>query len=174
MSIESKSAEEAYPLNSLTPEQLIKIIYEKEEEILTLRNDISKAYAENQNQIKRFNRDLEEVKKFGITKLLEALIPIYGNMELAILSSLKTNELTSLLDGCKINLKTFESKLKEFGIVVIDPQKGEAFDPNIHEALALVLTEEIPEGHVYSTHQKGFALNNRVIRPARVSVSKIS
>jgi len=167
--ITDENVEEAAEISS---EALQEKVQRLEEELAKKEDALLRSRADLQNQAKRRARDVEEARQYGITKLLEALLPLRDSMELGIYAALEEHKLEALLEGYQLNLKSLDSTLAQFGVELIAPESGEAFDPNLHEALSTVPTGEVPAGSIFQTHQKGVCLNGRVIRPARVSVAK--
>ena len=78
----------------------------------------------------------------------------------------------SILDGVGLTLDLFENTLAKFGFVAIDPERGDVFDPQRHEAMSMVPDADLDKNHVVNVLQKGYELNGRVIRAAMVMVSQ--
>lgn len=153
-------------------EALQHALKEKEQALAKAQDELLRARAELQNQAKRAERNVEDARKYGVTRLLEALLPLRDSMELAIEAAREKHRVKPLLEGNVLNLKTLDSILKNFGVELIEPEKGEDFDPNLHEAISEAPSSDVSPDSILQTHQKGASLNGRVIRPARVTVSK--
>ncbi|WP_456325410.1 nucleotide exchange factor GrpE [Desulfonauticus submarinus] len=160
---------------SLSNEELKKLCEEKicpecaqlkEKEELVLRT-----LADSENLKKRLAREKEEFCKFATSNLLEDLLPIIDNLELALSHSQKQNECKSLTEGIEMTLKMFRDVLKKYGLIPVG-EVGEKFDPNIHEAMGQEEREDVEEGMVCQMYQRGYKLHDRLLRPARVIVSK--
>ncbi len=128
--------------------------------------------AELENQRKRGQRDLENALKYGAEKLLSDLLPVKDGLEMAIASLGDKPEAAALRTGVDMTLKLLESALERQGVSEVSPAKGEAFDPEWHEAMATQESAEVPADRVLATVQKGYKLNGRLLRPARVLVAR--
>lgn len=128
-----------------------------------------RAVAELDNLRKRNARELENARKFGAEKLAQALLPVRDSIE-AALAAADTVDVATLLEGERATLRLLDEALAVAGIREIDPQ-GETFDPNKHEAMTLQPTRDAPPDSVVVVVQKGYELNERLLRPARVVVA---
>ena len=131
-----------------------------------------RAVAEQDNIRKRGQRDLEGALKYGVEKLAGELLPVKDSLEMALASIETHPEAESLRAGIEMTLKLLAQALEKQGVKEVNPTKGEAFNPELHEAMAAQPTAEVPEHAILSTVQKGYALNGRLLRPARVLVAK--
>lgn len=131
-----------------------------------------RAVAEADNIRKRTAQDIERERKYALEKFINSLMPVYDALEKALEYSDRNNEATkATLDGVENTLTLFLKELSSFGVERLDPT-GQPFDPNLHQAISMVPSADVPNGHVLSTMQKGFTLNGRVVRPAMVVVAK--
>lgn len=138
---------------------------EYEDKLLRLRAEID-------NQKKRSARELEKAEKYAISGLLEALLPVRDSMELGFNTAMQNASVPAILEGMKLTLNQFESVLGRFGVNIIDPS-GQLFNPKEHEAMSVVESNDVPINTVVEVFQKGYRLQDRLIRPALVSVSKL-
>ena len=129
-----------------------------------------RSQADFDNYRKRSAREKEEAVRYANSSLLERLIPIIDNFELG-LAAAGSAENSPILAGMSMVAKQLADFLTESGVTAIDAT-GEAFDPNIHEAIAHEASGTVPEGHVIRQVRKGFKLKDRLLRPANVIVSK--
>jgi molecular chaperone GrpE len=143
-----------------------------EEVIAELNDKILRAAAELENLRKRHQKDLENARKYGSEGILGSLVPVRDSLDLAMQSSEKEMP-DSLKEGLEATLKLFDSCLENFGVESINP-KGRIFDPNLHEAMVMQVDDSKEEGTIVEVIQKGFKLHDRVLRAARVIVSKKS
>jgi len=128
--------------------------------------------AETENVRKRMERELDKVRKYALEKFANELLPVVDSMELGLAAAEKPEtEIQAVRDGLALTLKMFTDVLKKFDIVEVNPQ-DEKFDPQLHEAMTLQTVPNVPDNTVIYVHQKGYQLNNRLLRPARVVVSK--
>lgn len=128
--------------------------------------------AENDNLQKRAERDLEKAHKFGLEKFTLELLPIKDSIELGLEAATKPDtDLNTIREGIELTLKMFSSALEKFGITEIHPQ-DQKFDPHLHEAMSMQPIPNVADNTVIYVHQKGYQLNERLLRPARVVIAK--
>ena len=135
----------------------------------TLNGQYVRIAADFDNFRKRAQRDKDEARQFANQGLLEKLLPVLDNFEMA-LTAVKDAD-PSVRDGVQMILDQLLSVLKESGVVPVDAL-GQPFDPNLHEALSQEETTDAEEGTVVQQVQCGYKLNDRLVRPARVVVAK--
>lgn len=141
---------------------------DKREQDIQLR-----AQAEIQNIRRRTEQDVEKAHKFALEKFSKELLNVVDNLErgLDALDKAVTDETTqALVDGVEMTHKEFVNTLAKFGVVAIG-EIGEAFNPELHEAISMQPAEGIESNHISSILQKGYTLHGRVIRPAMVIVA---
>lgn len=126
--------------------------------------------AEVDNTNRRVERDIANAHKYALEKFALELLPIIDSLERAITIS---EEKHSVLEGVDLTLKMFYAALEKFGIQQVDPLM-QLFNPELHQAVATEVNMDVPSGTVLNVLQKGYLLNNRLIRPALVVVSKAS
>lgn len=143
-----------------------------EEVIAELNDKILRAAAELENLRKRHQKDLENARKYGAEGILSSLVPVRDSLDLAMQASEKEMP-DSLKQGLEATLKLFDGCLENFGVESINA-KGRIFDPNLHEAMVMQVDDSKEEGTILEVIQKGFKLHDRVLRAARVIVSKKS
>ena len=144
-----------------------------EGEIEALKDQLLRTVAESENIRRRASRDVENAHKYANEKLLEDLLPVLDSLEKALELPDQSDDAKTVLEGIEISLRMFRETLERGGVVVVDPL-GEPFDPSKHEALAMVPNEEVEPNSVIEVVQKGYLLNERVVRAARVVVSAAS
>ena len=128
-----------------------------------------RAVAELDNVRKRATRDVENARKYGVERLVSELLAVSDSMEAALASGEGTDA-AALLEGNEATLKLLASVIAKFGVEQIDPA-GEPFDPERHEAMTMVPNPDVEPNTVIDVIQKGYALNGRLVRPARVVVA---
>ena len=160
-------------LESKKIKELALTIDKLEDEKLVIQEQMLRALADYQNLVKDSEKR-NELRYFQLKKSLsESVIPSLDALNLAIKTSknLKLDEQSkSWLDGILATIQTLEKSFAEIGIKQFLPAKGDKFDPAIHEAVATV--EGGKSGEIYDLVQPGYILDNTVIKPARVVVSK--
>ena len=132
-------------------------------------NSYVRAVAELDNYRKRMDRELDNARKYAIERFAQELIGVVDSLE-AGLNAAGANSAPALLEGTHATLKQLQRAFEKAGIKVIDPQ-GQPFDPAWHEAMVAQPSDQ-PANTVLSVIQKGYSLNGRLLRPARVVVSK--
>ena len=142
---------------------------EAQEAIAELNERIVRLTADFDNFRKRAQREKDEARQFANQGLLEKLLPVLDNFEMA-LTAVKDAD-PSVRDGVQMILDQLLGVLKESGVEPVDAM-GQPFDPNFHEALSQEETTEVEEGTVVQQVQRGYKLNDRLVRPARVVVAK--
>ena len=140
-----------------------------QEERDSLKDQVLRTRAEFDNYRKRLNREAEQNKKMATEELVRDLLPILDNLELALEHGKESAE--GLTEGVQMVYNQLHEALTRHGLETIE-SKAVPFDPNVHEALMQAPSDEVPEGHVLQTFQKGYRLYERVIRPAKVVVSQ--
>jgi molecular chaperone GrpE len=131
-----------------------------------------RAVAEQDNIRKRGQRDLEQALKYGLDRVLGDLLPVKDSLEMALQAAGDKPETAALRTGVDMTLRLLSQALEKQGVTEISPAKGEAFDHEWHEAMATQESAEVPADAVLVTVQKGYQLNGRLLRPARVLVAK--
>ena len=142
---------------------------EAQEAIAELNERIVRLTADFDNFRKRAQREKDEARQFANQGLLEKLLPVLDNFEMA-LTAVKDAD-PSVRDGVQMILDQLLGVLKESGVEPVDAM-GQPFDPNLHEALSQEETTEVEEGTEVQQVQRGYKLNDRLVRPARVVVAK--
>lgn len=128
-----------------------------------------RAAAEMENVRKRAARDVENAHKFALERFAKDLLAVCDSLEMALVAE-GTPSIESLQEGNEATLKLLGTVLQRFGVEQVDPQ-GEPFDPNLHEAMTMQPSDDVEPGSVITVFQKGYALNGRLLRPARVVVA---
>ena len=128
-----------------------------------------RAAAEVENIRKRAARDVENAHKFALEGFGREMLGVRDSLEMG-LAAAESADADSLREGSEATLKLLTTALERFGIVEVDPE-GEPFDPELHEAMTMQPSAEVEPGSVLTVIQKGYTLNGRLLRPARVIVA---
>ena len=126
--------------------------------------------AEFDNYRKRAARDLENAHRFAVERFAQELVPALDGFELAIANA-GSSDVAGLIEGQAATLRLLLKAFEKAGIATLDPT-GQPFNPNEHEAMVAQPSADYPPGTVLQTVQKGYVLNGRLLRPARVIVSR--
>ena len=129
-----------------------------------------RAMAELDNVRRRAEREVSNAHRYGSEKIISSLLPVVDSLEQAL--QLAVNDTDSAMrEGLELTMKLFVDALEKFDVVQLNPLNA-PFDPQEHEAMSIMNAPDAPPNTVITVFQKGYKLNDRVIRPARVIVSK--
>lgn len=128
------------------------------------------AQAEMENLRKRMRRDYEDQLKYAAMPLLKDFLPVLDNLQRAISAAGSNEAAAGLVEGVQMVVKQFEDTLQKHHCHPI-PTEGELFDPNFHEAISQMPSQQYPEGVVAHQAVQGYQLHERVVRPSQVIVS---
>jgi molecular chaperone GrpE len=154
------------------PEELKKKLEETEKELKESRDRLLRVAADFENYKKRAAKEREDYLKFANADLIKEILPFMDNLERAINHSEKSNDAQSLVDGARLTLQGLLQRLGKFGVTTVE-SVGKPFDPAVHEAMLVVETDQHEPNQVVEEFQRGYLLNDRLVRPASVSVSKL-
>ena len=133
-----------------------------------------RAKAEAENVQRRAQVQVANARKYGIERFAAELLTVCDSLELARTVDIQQENQTALEqmhEGLDLTLKLMDSVFQKFSLTVLDPQ-GEKFDPEKHQAMSMVESDEIAPGYVVQVVQKGYLLHDRLLRPAMVLVAK--
>ncbi len=153
---------------SVAAEDVSKLQAERDE----LFQRLARATADFQNMRKRLEAESDQRLQYANAALIKSLLPVIDNFERALIVDPKKTDSNAILKGMQIVHDQWMSVLKNQQVDEIHPKPGEAFDPSRHEALMQQASDKFPEGSVVLVLQKGYSLQDRVLRPAQVAVSK--
>lgn len=142
-----------------------------EAELTELRNDVLRARAEADNTRKRAERDVEAAHKYGLERFVGELLPVKDSMDMGLSAAGTATDVATLREGMELTLKMLEDMFAKLGVRVVDPL-GEPFDPEFHQAMTMEDSAEAAPGTVLRVMQKGYLLNDRLVRPALVVVAR--
>ena len=154
--------------HEMSPEERLSAALQ---EIEALRNEKLRILADTENFKKRLLREKDEQCKFAVSGLVEELLVVLDNLELA-LSHCRSNEACQdLLTGVDMTRSAMLDVLRRHGLTPIAVEPGAAFDPNLHEALGHEVRDDLEPGVVARVLQTGYTLKERLLRPAKVMIS---
>jgi molecular chaperone GrpE len=163
--------EEDIPLGEMTKDQLIEKISEVQASADTNMDNYLRSQAEMENMKKRFQKDRQDLIKYGNETLTKQLLPVADNLEKALDHSEDENSIEALREGVDLTLKGLMNVLEKAGVEVVEAV-GASFDPNFHEAVSEQEDDRAAPGTVLKELQKGYLLNQRLVRPAMVIINK--
>jgi molecular chaperone GrpE len=162
----AEPAENGEPVPAPTPEQLLAEAEARAAEHWTAYLRVA---AELENFRKRAAREIDAARQFGVERLAAELLPVADSLGLA-LNVAATTDPATLAEGHRATLRLLQTAFERAGITELDPA-GQPFDPRLHEAMTTRPSADHPAGTVVQVVQKGYVLNGRLLRPARVIVS---
>lgn len=133
-----------------------------------------RAMAEADNARRRAEQDVANAHKYAIDKFAVEVLSVRDSLELARAVEIKSDDseaLAKMHEGIDLTLKQIDSVFEKFNLVVMNPQ-GEKFDPEYHQAMSMVESDDVEPNHILTVVQKGCLLNDRLIRPAMVIVAR--
>jgi molecular chaperone GrpE len=169
---ESRGEEREIPVDKMNKAQLLDKVKEIQETAESRYDQYLRSQAEMENMKKRFQREKAELVRFSNESLVKQLLPVLDNLEKAIQHSKERNAVKALTEGVELTLKGLRDTLEKTGLKGIEAE-GEPFDPNFHEAMFEQESEAAEPGTVLQEVEKGYLLNDRLIRPAKVVVSRL-
>ena len=136
------------------------------------RESVLRVKAEMENLRRRTEIDVEKAHKFALEKFVNELLPVLDSLDRALEVANKDNEeMAPMIEGIELTRKSMLDVVAKFGVQVV-ADINVPMDPNVHQAIAMVESEEVAAGNVLMVMQKGYTLNGRTIRAAMVSVAK--
>jgi len=170
--ISDQAESESESKTDTSEEDIEQQLLEAQATIKDYWDQIMRLKAEIENNIKRSSRDIENAHKFALRNFAESLLPILDSMEMGQQAADSDKaSLSSIAEGSQLTMSMFVQALEKHGLKQIDPV-GESFDPDQHQAISIVEDENAESNTVISVMQKGFSLNDRLVRPAMVVVAK--
>jgi len=155
----------------LSHEQLLLTLQDAKAKADQHWNQLLLARAELDNNRRRNEREVENAHKYALEKFVRELLPVKDSLELGLAAAAgEGSELEKLREGMELTLKMLAAAMEKFGVSEVDP-KGEKFDPERHQAMAMQESPTAEPNSVLTVYQKGYLLNNRLIRPAMVVVA---
>jgi len=132
--------------------------------------------AEMENVRRRTEKEVANARKFGVEKMINEILPVKDSMELGLKAAtdldVEDESVHKICEGMELTLKMMVDALTKIGVKEISPQEGDAFNAEFHQAMSM---QEIPgkeSNSIVAVMQKGYLLNERLIRPAMVMVAK--
>lgn len=149
-----------------TPEAVIEALKAEMEQ---LRAESLRERADLDNQRKRLAREVEMARKFANERLLGDLLPLFDSMEAGLGAAAEGDPLRA---GMELTLRQLHRIAEANGLLEVAPAAGDVFDPERHQAMSMIDAPGVAPGAVVQTFQKGYLLNERLLRPALVVVAK--
>ena len=150
-------------------DQFTDKLAEYENKLGEMREVLLRERAEIENQRKRLQRDLDQARRYANERLLGDLLPVCDSLERGL--AVENSDVDALREGMDLTLKALLKVAENNGLQQVDPL-GEAFDPERHQAMSMIDAPQAKPNSVVSVMQKGYVLNERLLRPALVAVAK--
>lgn len=144
---------------------------EAEQELAEYKESMLRMHAEMENLRKRLIKDLERSRRRALEDIMNDLLPVRDSLERGLETDGATTTVEAMKEGKALIVKMLGKVMADHGLKEIDPV-GEAFNPELHQAMAMQETDEHQAGTVIEVMQKGFLLHDRLIRPAMVVVAR--
>jgi molecular chaperone GrpE len=144
-------------------------------EIVKLKDAFLRAKAEEDNIRRRSEKEVANSRKFAVEGFAKEMVNVHDSLKLALsveLAEGADQAVKSIHEGVSITLKQLESAFAKFSVSEIAPESGDKLDPNLHQAMSMIASEEVDPGQIISVIQVGFSLHDRLLRPALVVVAK--
>jgi molecular chaperone GrpE len=156
----------------LKDDDLAAALEKAKEEALEARDKLLRLAADFENQKKRLQREKENSLKYAEENIIREILPCIDNLERALSQDQRGEDFgRQLLEGVQLTIKGLMDALEKVGLKPL-PSVGEPFDPNFHEALAMEASKDVPEQRIIMEFEKGYMLKDRLLRAAKVVVSK--
>ncbi|WP_435927522.1 nucleotide exchange factor GrpE [Dryocola sp. BD613] len=153
-------------------EQIADLTAQLEEVQQRERDSLLRTKAEMENLRRRTELDIEKAHKFALDKFVNELLPVIDSLDRALEVADKSNpDLAAMIEGIELTQKSMLDVVRKFGVEVVG-DINVPFNPDVHQAIAMVESEDVAPNHVLMVMQKGYTLNGRTIRAAMVSVAK--
>lgn len=150
-------------------ERITAQLAEAERNVAELRETLLRERADIENQRRRLQRELEQARRFANERLLSDLLPVCDSLEQGL--AVESNDIAPLREGMQLTLRSLLKVAESNGLKPIDPLH-QPFDPEQHQAMNMVESDQHPPDTVVAVMQKGYTLNDRLLRPALVAVAK--
>ena len=173
--IDETVMESAAEAKTETEENTVEALEAKLAEVQAKADDnwdqLVRARAEMENIRRRSERELVNAHKYALEKFAQELLPVIDSMEMGVLAAQdESADVSKLREGTEMTLKMFETAIEKFGIKSVHPH-GESFNPEHHQAMTMIDSDEHEPNMIIDVMQKGYLLNERLVRPAMVVVS---
>ena len=144
-----------------------------QEEVAMAKDAVLRAQADAINAQRRAEMEVEKARKFALERFAQDLLPVVDNLGRALEASSGSegDDLSAVVEGVELTLKSLVDVLSKNGITPVDPH-GEPFDPQVAQAMSMIENPDVEPNTVIAVMQKGYLLKDRLLRPAMVMVSK--
>lgn len=158
-------------IESSAAKTIEQVYHEREKsrsEVEALSNRIDDIESDFQQYKVQKDRQISALKETAAKDFIKDILPVREDMARAV----DAEDASTIREGIEITLKKFDKALTDEGVTIIEPQHGDDVDPNVHEVMSTVSTDDVPEGKIIESHRPGYRIGDLVLRPARVTVSE--
>ncbi|KAA3624439.1 MAG: nucleotide exchange factor GrpE [Proteobacteria bacterium] len=144
-------------------------------ELAELKDEYLRARAEAENVRRRSEQEVAKARKYAVENFALELLAVKDSLDLAADVELGERDdpvVANMHEGLALTRRQFDTVFEKFGIAVIDPTQGDKMNPDLHQAMSLQESGDVPPNHILQVIQKGFTLNDRLLRPAMVIVAR--
>ena len=160
----------------LAAAELATLLAKAESELADTKDKLLRALAETENQRRRAQREREDAQRYAASNFAKELLDVADNLRRALSSvdaqSLRDEHAKGLLEGVAATERALLAAFERHGLKRVEPQIGERFDPNLHEAMFEVPNTGQPPGSIVQVLQAGYRMHDRLLRPAMVGVAR--
>ncbi len=171
--VEEASAEAGPDSNSDKPsyDELVLALQQSQAKAEESREQALRVQAELENTRRRAERDVQGAHKFALEKFVNELLPVKDSLEMGgAAAKVENNDLAKVSEGIELTVKMMTDVMTKFGVAEVDPV-GQPFDPELHQAMSMQDVPDAKPNTVITVFQKGYRLNERLVRPAMVVVA---
>lgn len=146
-----------------------------QEALAGARDEVLRSRAEMENVRRRADQEIAKARKFAVEGFAAEMLQVKDSLDLAANVSLDGVDepvVRNMHEGLALTRRQLETVFEKFGIVELEPAAGEKLNPDLHQAMSMQESAEVPPGHIVHVVQKGFTLNERLLRPAMVIVAR--
>lgn len=157
------------------PEVLTEQLESTRTELAEMREQYMRAVAEVENVRRRSEQEIAKARKFAVEGFASELLAVKDSLDLAASVNLGDRQdplVVNMHEGLSLTRKQLDTVFEKFGISVLEPEPGDKLNPDLHQAMSLQESAEVAPNHILQVIQKGFTLNERLLRPAMVVVAK--
>ncbi len=172
---DSESVESTDDTEALSEDALRTQLEVANTQVEEFKDQFLRAKAESENARRRAQADVANARKFAVEDFAREMLSVKDSLDLARnveLSDADSEAVKKMLEGLDLTLRQMDAVFDRFSLQVIEPEPGDKFDPERHQAMTVQESADIPAKHIVSIMQKGFMLHERLLRPAMVIVAK--
>lgn len=158
----------------LSNDDLVQLLAGAKQQIADMKDGYVRARADVENIQRRSQNEIVSARKFAIEGFARELLSVVDSLNQAAMVEMDEAQgeaVIKMKEGLELTLKQFEKIMEKFGIAAVEAQVGTRFDPDVHQAISMVDSDEAESGSIVIVMQKGFTLKDRLLRPAMVVIA---